>query len=87
MHDLGPTVLDALQIALMLSLPALGVAFVVGAGVGLLQAATQLSEPAINAIARLLAVGALLALCAGWMGAEIVRYTLTLWQSLPGLLP
>lgn len=87
MHDLGPLVVDALQIALMLSLPALGLALVVGAAVGLLQAATQLAEPSINALSRLLAVGLVLALCARWMGEELVRYTLALWQALPGAGP
>ncbi len=87
MHDLGPIIAEALRIALLLSLPALGVAFVVGASVGLLQAATQLSEPSINALARLLAVGLVLALGAPWMGTELVHYTRALWQTLPGLAP
>ena len=85
MQDLGPIILEALRLSLTLSLPVLGVALVVGAGVGLLQAATQLSEPSINAIARLLAGGLVLAFSARWMGAELVRYTTTLWQALPSL--
>jgi len=83
--DLGATILEALRLALSLSLPALGVALVVGAGVGLLQTATQLAEPSINAIARLIAVGFALALGARWMGGELTRYTATLWQGLAGM--
>ena len=87
MQEAGPIIQDALRVALTLSLPALGIAFVVGATMSLLQAATQLTEPALNAIARLLAVGVLLSLCASYMGHEIVRYTLALWQTLPALAP
>jgi len=86
-HDLAPTVLDALRLALMLALPVLGAALVVGTLVGLFQAATQLHEPSVNAIARLAAGGLALSLSARWMGAELVRFTAALWHSLPGLAP
>ncbi len=86
-HDLGPTILDALRLALILSLPALGAALAIGTLVGLFQAATQLHEPSVNAIARLLAGGLALSLSARWVGAELVRFTTELWHNLPNLAP
>lgn len=68
-----------------LSLPALGVAFMLGVGVGWLQAATQLAEPAVNAITRLVGVGLVLAASARWMGHELVQFTEQLWRDLPGM--
>jgi len=78
--------LDALYLALRLSLPCLGVAFVVALLVGLLQMLTQLREPVLNAIPRLLSVGLVLALSFGALGAELVSFTARLYQDLPNLL-
>ena len=78
--------LDALYLALRLSLPCLGVAFVVALLVGLLQMLTQLREPVLNAIPRLLSVGLVLALSFGALGAELVSFAARLYQDLPNLL-
>jgi flagellar biosynthesis protein FliQ len=81
------SLLDALHLALLSSLPLLCVAWVVALGIGLLQAATQITEPAVNAIARLLVGLFALSLSAGWMGSQIMSFTTTLWQSMPGRVP
>lgn len=78
--------LDALYLALRLSLPVLGVAFVVAALVGLLQMMTQLREPVLNGIARLLSVGLVLSLSFGALASELVSFTTRLYRDLPALL-
>lgn len=78
--------LDALYLALRLTLPLLGVAFVVAALVGLVQALTQLREPVLNGIARMLSVGLVLALSFGALSGELVAFTGRLYRALPTLL-
>lgn len=87
MHDLLSTTLtEGLYLALRLSLPVLGVAFVVSAVVGLLQATTQLLEPTLSAVPRALCVGVTLALSGAWMGAELSGFASRLLQALPELV-
>jgi len=77
---------EALVLVLVVSAPVLGVSLLVGLGVGLLQAVTQVQEHTLTFVPKLLAVGATLALAGGWMGAEVLRYTETLFRALPQLV-
>jgi type III secretory pathway component EscS len=65
---------EALLLALLVSVPPLGAALVVGALTGVLQAATQVQEPALGVVPRLVAVLAALALAGPWIGAHVVRF-------------
>ncbi len=64
---------EALVVALLVSAPPLGAALAVGAVTGVLQAATQVQEPAIGVVPRLVAVLVALAVAAPWIGARVVR--------------
>lgn len=86
MSDPLPLALDALYLALRLSLPALAVAFVVASAVGFLQTLTQLREPALNAIPRLLGVALVLALSAGLWASELSGFAARLYRALPELV-
>jgi type III secretion protein S len=65
---------EALLVALLVSVPPLGAALLVGAVTGVLQAATQVQEPSVGVVPRLAAVLGALALTAPWIGARIVRF-------------
>jgi type III secretory pathway component EscS len=54
--------------------------------VALVQMLTQLREPVLNGIARLLSVGLVLALSFSAFSAELVAFTARLYQDLPLLL-
>ena len=54
---------DALLVTALLTLPVLIVATVVGATVAILQAATQVQEQTLTMLPKVLAVGAVLAVC------------------------
>jgi len=56
------------------SLPVLGVAAVVGLLVAAFQAASQVQDPTISHLPRLLAVIAALAILGPWMGHEVAAY-------------
>lgn len=64
----------ALYLTLMLSLPPIVVASVVGVLFSLFQAITQLQEQTLSFGIKLLAVALTLFLMGDWIGAEILRY-------------
>jgi len=79
---LGGWMLEALQLALLLSAPVLAVSFVVGAAMGALQSATQIQDPALATVPRIAAVLGVLALVGAWMGTTLIEFTTRLWASL-----
>lgn len=64
----------ALYLVLMLSLPPIVVASVVGIVLSLIQAVTQLQEQTLTFGVKLLAVVLTLFLMGGWLGGELLRY-------------
>ena len=75
---------DALVVTALLTLPVLVVATIVGAGVAVLQAATQVQEQTLTMLPKLVAVGAVLVaggrfgmmLCAQLFHEAVVRMPL-----------
>ncbi|MGC4088577.1 MAG: flagellar biosynthetic protein FliQ [Polyangiaceae bacterium] len=65
---------DALVLALLVSLPVVLVAAVVGLLVAALQAATQIQDATIAHLPRLLAVTLALIVVGPWMGAQIAAF-------------
>ena len=77
MTDLGDlTALGerALVLAIVVSLPVVGVAAVIGLIVAAFQAATQLQDATIAHLPRLIAVALVLVVLAPWMGSEIANF-------------
>jgi flagellar biosynthetic protein FliQ len=64
----------ALVLVIGVSLPVLVVAALVGLVVAAFQAASQIQDPTVAHLPRLLAVAAVLALAGPWMGHEIARF-------------
>ena len=77
---------EALQLMLWLSAPALLASMLAGLCTGLLQAATQIQDPALSFVPRLLAVAAALFFSAAWMGERLLSFTGALWRDIPRLL-
>lgn len=65
---------QALLLVLAVSLPVLGVAAVVGMLVAAFQAASQIQDPTLAHLPRLLAVIAALAILGPWMGHEVALF-------------
>jgi flagellar biosynthesis protein FliQ len=74
---------EALAVVLLVSAPPLGAALAVGLAVGVLQAATQVQEPTVAVVPRLVAVLAALALAAPFAGARLVRLAQAAFDLLP----
>jgi type III secretion HrpO family protein len=65
---------EALLLVLAVSLPVLAVAAVVGFVVAAFQAATQIQDPTISHLPRLLVVAAALVILGPWMGRQIAAF-------------
>ncbi len=78
---------EALHLAIWLSLPLLACALVVAAVLAVIQAWTQLQEPALSALPRLLAVGTVLLASLAWVAQSLHEFTEMLWQTLAAGAP
>jgi len=65
---------EAIAIVAIVSAPPLLAALLVGLAVGVLQAATQVQEPTLGVVPRLVAVLLALAVSAPWIGARVARF-------------
>ncbi|HYD63768.1 MAG TPA: type III secretion system export apparatus subunit SctS [Noviherbaspirillum sp.] len=74
---------QALILVVVLSLPAVVTAAVVGLVTGILQAVTQIQDQSIGYAVKLIAVSIAIALTAGWIGAELYQYGENLYRMLP----
>lgn len=71
---------QALMLSLAVAMPALAIAALVGLVVAVLQAATQIQDPTISHLPRLLAVAAALAVFGPWMGRQIVAFAIRVFS-------
>jgi flagellar biosynthetic protein FliQ len=76
----------ALSMGLLIATPLLGVALLIGVVIGLLQAATQVNEPAIAFIGKVFTMALVLAVGGGWMLNQLVQFTIGLYQRIPSML-
>jgi len=69
------TLRQMLWISVLLSMPVLGVALVIGVGIGLIQAVTSIQEQTLSFIPKLLGMVLVLVLLGSWMTRLLVSYT------------
>ncbi|MCW2726111.1 MAG: flagellar biosynthetic protein FliQ [Frankiales bacterium] len=77
---------QALILALKLSMPILLVTLVIGFGVSLLQAVTQIQEQTLSFVPKLIGVALVILVCGHWMLSQAVDFTHQLFADLPRLL-
>ena len=71
---------QCLYLVLMISLPPIVVAAVIGIALSLVQAVTQLQEQTLVFGVKLIAVVGTLFVLGGWMSAEILRFAETIFN-------
>ena len=72
----------AMWVTLEISLPVLGVSLVVGLLVSIFQAVTQLQEPTLTFIPKILAVVLVIVVAGPWMMNTLLGFTIDLWQGI-----
>ena len=73
---------NMLTLVLLLSLPPIVVAAVVGTLFSLFQALTQIQEQTLSFAVKLIAVCAALALTSPWLGTQMYNYTLNIFEMI-----
>jgi type III secretion protein S len=74
---------QAMTLVMLLSLPPILVASLLGILVSLLQALTQVQEQTIAFAVKLIAVAITIAAMAGFLGSQMLAYTLNIFDNFP----
>ena len=73
---------EAMLLMVLASMPPVLTGLVVGVGMGLLQAVTQVQEPTLSIVPRLCAAVIALTVAFPWIGGQLLRFTAALLQAV-----
>lgn len=76
---------QAMWVTLQIALPVLGVSLVIGLLVSIFQAVTQLQEPTLTFIPKILAVVVVIVVAGPWMMNTLLGFTIDLWAGIPAI--
>ncbi|MBU1002547.1 MAG: flagellar biosynthesis protein FliQ [Proteobacteria bacterium] len=77
---------QAIEMALMIALPMLGVGLVVGITISVLQAATQIQEMTLTFIPKIVSIFLALLIAFPWIMDKMMTYTTNLFLNLPNYI-
>lgn len=77
---------EAVKLALLLSLPLLGVGLIVGLFIAVLQATTQIQEMTLSFVPKIVSVLLALLAAAPWMLERLSNFTSHLINSIPNII-
>lgn len=77
---------DALWLLVLLAAPVLLAGLLVAFAISLFQAATQILEPTLSFVPKLIVMLIVLAVLGGWMGGQVVEFARTMLTDFPDLL-
>jgi flagellar biosynthesis protein FliQ len=75
----------AMWVTLQVSMPILGATLVVGLLVSIFQAVTQLQEPTLTFIPKVLATVVVIVVAGPWMLNTMLSFTTDLWGAIPSI--
>lgn len=76
---------QSMMLVLMLSMPVLLTATAIGVLVGLFQALTQIQDQTLPFGLKLIGVIVIMAMTARWVGIELHRFTVNMFDTIPTL--
>jgi type III secretion protein S len=76
---------ESMMLVMLLSMPPIVVASLVGIVISLIQALTQIQEQTLSFAIKLVAVAVTIAAMAGMLGSEMLVYTLKLFNDFPAM--
>jgi flagellar biosynthetic protein FliQ len=84
--DVTEIATQTMLVAAKVAAPVLLTALLVGFMISLFQAATQIQEPTLSFVPKMIAVAIALLVTGNWVLSELVSFTDQLFESLPRLL-
>jgi type III secretion HrpO family protein len=86
-NEISQLTYQALLLILILSGPPIIISMVLGLLVAIFQAATQIQEQTLAFTVKLFAVILTLMLLGGWLGAQLIQFTNTIFKNFPAWNP
>ena len=77
---------DALWLVMLIAAPVLLAGLLTAFAISLFQAATQILEPTLSFVPKLVVIAIVLALLGSWMGGQLVEFTRMLLTDFPALI-
>ena len=77
---------DALWLVMLIAAPLLLAGLLTAFAISLFQAATQILEPTLSFVPKLIVVLLVLALLGSWMGGQLVEFARSMLTDFPGLV-
>lgn len=77
---------ESMMLTMVLSMPPIIVASIVGIVVSLIQALTQVQEQTLSFAVKLVAVAVTIVAMSGLLGAQMLNYTLKLFNDFPQIV-
>lgn len=74
---------EAIRVVLMISAPILGLGLLVGLIVSIVQATTQIQEPTLSFIPKIIAISLTLLIFGPWMMNVMYEFTVKLFENIP----
>jgi flagellar biosynthetic protein FliQ len=84
--DVTEIAAETMMIAAKIAAPVLLTALLIGFLISLFQAATQIQEPTLSFVPKMIAVAIALLITGNWVLSELVSFTQSLFDQLPRLL-
>jgi flagellar biosynthesis protein FliQ len=77
---------QAINLTILISMPAVGVGLLVGFLISLFQAITQIQEQTLTFVPKVVSVLLVIAFTSPWMISMMVDFTTTLWNTIPSMV-
>lgn len=74
---------EAIKVVLMISAPILGVGLLVGLIVSIVQATTQIQEPTLSFIPKIVAISLTMVIFGPWIMNIMYEFTVRLFENIP----
>ncbi|MFA6170692.1 MAG: flagellar biosynthesis protein FliQ [Candidatus Margulisiibacteriota bacterium] len=77
---------QAVNVCLLVSMPAIGIGLLVGFMISLFQAVTQIQEQTLTFVPKVIAVLLMIVFTSPWMISMMIDFTVTLWSAIPNMV-
>ncbi len=78
--------MQAMELAMKIALPLLGVGLALGLIVSIFQAVTQIQEQTLSFIPKIIGTAVVIVVAGPWMLGQLIAYTEELYSSIPRLV-
>ena len=76
---------QAVNLTLLISMPAVGIGLLVGFAISLFQAITQIQEQTLTFVPKVVSVLLIVAFTSPWVISLMLDFTNTLWSAIPAM--